>query len=102
MTGPDYLHVIDGLTMAQRRVLGAVAINQDGGHHPLSLKGLQGLGLIESYPERLGGHPPRTVTRWRVPIHVHMAWCAWCAESPGERRKRKTAKRLVEARRSGA
>lgn len=72
------------LPKKQRDVLGHICINQDGGHHQATLAALEKRGLIASYDEERGGHPPMTVKRWGVPIDVHMAWCEWCSEQPDE------------------
>lgn len=67
------------LTPAQQRAAGNVAINLDGGESPRVLARLVELGVVESYPENRGGHPPLTVTRYRMPLAVHLAWCEWCS-----------------------
>lgn len=76
----------DALSPAQQRVAGNVALNQDQGHSPRVLARLVELGVIEACEERLGGHPPLIVTRYRMPLGVHVAWCAWCSRQyPDER-----------------
>lgn len=69
-----------GLTANQRRVFEAIAINEDGGHHPKTLRVLLNRGLIvaaEELDQR--GWPPLMITRYHVPLPIHMKWCAWCA-----------------------
>lgn len=69
----------------QRDVLGMIAINQDGGHHPATLRALEKCGLIESYTETQSDHiGVFHITRYRVPFPVHMAWCAWCSTQVDE------------------
>lgn len=74
------MYDFDALSAAQQRVAGNVAINLDLGHPPRVLARLVELGLIEPYEERQGGHPPLTVTRYRMPLAVHLAWCEWCTK----------------------
>lgn len=75
----------DALTKAQQRVLGLVALNEDGGCHPVPLAALCKKGLIEEYTETLRGTFPVQIKRYRMPIHVHIQWCAWCAASFDEK-----------------
>jgi hypothetical protein len=70
-----------GLTGAQERVLGLIAMNEDGGHHPKVLAALVKRGLIEEYEETLGGGLPMRIKRYRMPLHVHIQWCQWCSDS---------------------
>lgn len=74
----------DALTPAQQRAAGNVAINLDSGESPRVLARLEQLGVIESYSENHGGHPPLTVTRYRMPLAVHLAWCEWCTRTLDE------------------
>lgn len=83
---PVTLATFDRLPARQRDVLGLVAIGQDGGHHPATLRALERRGLIVGYREhrRLDGLP-LLVQRWEVPIPVHVVWCAWCSiHAPAE------------------
>ncbi len=73
---------MDALTEAQRTVLGNIAIGFDGGHDPRTLLALAERGLIVGYRQTLPGRPPVEVTRWEVPIGVHIAWAEWCAAQP--------------------
>ena len=41
------------LTPAQQRVLGEIAVNQDGGHPPTTLRALERRGFIEPHDEYL-------------------------------------------------
>lgn len=74
---------MDALTLAQRDVLGQIAIGQDGGHHPRTLAALAEQCLIVGY-ETVEGHPPLHVVRWEVPVHIHIQWAAWCANQSDE------------------
>ena len=73
---------IDKLTDAQKDALGRIAINEDKGINPKVANTLIQLGYVESFEEKLRGFPPVVITRYRVPLHAHMAWCKWCAEQP--------------------
>lgn len=75
---------MDALTERQRFVLGNIAIGLDGGHHPRTLVALAEKGLIVGHRETLPGHPPVEVTRWEVPVDVHIQWAEWCAAQPDE------------------
>jgi hypothetical protein len=75
----------DKLTVSQRRVLGCIAIGQDGMHHPRVLAKLESLGLIYSYDETLpptkSCRLPMTIKRWDIAsIAIHMEWCEWCSK----------------------
>lgn len=74
------LKAIKSLRPNQRHVLDCIAIGQDGGHHPATLKKLVDLGLIVEERQRSGAF---VVTRYGMPIHVHIVWCEWCAEEDG-------------------
>lgn len=69
----------DSLTRAQRRTLGLIAINQDGGHHPKVLKALMDKGLIVESTVTLPGRFPVKIKRYGMDIGAHIAWCEWCA-----------------------
>jgi len=70
------------LTPRQRDVLGLIAVGQDGGHSRAILTSLERRGLIVPYTEQRS--PLLRITRWEVPVHIHIQWCAWCAEQPDE------------------
>jgi hypothetical protein len=72
---------IAALTERQRDVLGFIAINEDAGHHPATLRALVRKGLIEEREQRLPGPGlPVYVKRYMTPTAAHVAWCAWCSE----------------------
>jgi len=72
----------DSLTAKQREVLGFIAINEDGGHHPRVLESLVKKGLIvERVEKRSGG---LGVKRYSVPIPVHVQWCEYCSINVGD------------------
>ncbi len=73
---------MDRLGERQRDVFGQICIGQDQGHNPRTLAALAQKGLIKGYRETLSGHPPVVVTRWEVPIAVHVDWAEWCARQP--------------------
>lgn len=75
---------MDALTERQRFILGQIAIGFDGGHHPQMLRFLAERGLIVGRTVRMGGTPAVDVTRWEVPLDVHIQWAAWCAQQPDE------------------
>jgi hypothetical protein len=72
------------LTARQRDVLSAVAINQDGGHPRGTLEALERKGLIERREVPVTGLPHLTITRWEVPLPVHIQWAAWCSRQVAE------------------
>lgn len=74
MTEPNF----DALTETQQRVLGEIAINQDGGHPLKTIKELLINGLIEKYKESSTGRF-LTIIRYRVPLPIHIRWCEWCS-----------------------
>jgi hypothetical protein len=78
-----YKALFDTLNDKQRTVLGMIAINQDGGHHPATLKCLEDLGLIEPYNDEflISRFGIMKVKRYLVPLPVHINWCEWCAEN---------------------
>lgn len=75
----------EGLTKRQTEVLSLCAINEDGGHPRKVLESLAKKGYLEAYEEahrdRLGAF---TITRYRVPLDVHIRWCFWCSENAPE------------------
>jgi hypothetical protein len=75
---------MDALTEPQRTVLGNIAIGVDGGHNPRTLAALAERGLIVGYRQTTPGFPPVEVTRWEMPIGVHIQWAEWCAAQPDE------------------
>ena len=79
-TSAEAYALITALKPRQRDVLGCIAMNDDGGHHPRTLQVLEAKELIESYSDILPGRFSVKVTRYRVPIHVHLAYCQWASE----------------------
>jgi hypothetical protein len=81
---PAAAHFMDELTPRQRDVFGLIAIGQDVGHHPRTLEALASRGLIEERREAVGRDRFGAVeiTRWEVPLPVHIAWAEWCAAQP--------------------
>jgi hypothetical protein len=77
---PDIYGLIDGLTPAQERALGLIAIGLDGCLHPKPVAALLAKGLIEESTETLPGRFPVKVKRYEVPLHVHVVWCQWCSD----------------------
>jgi len=75
---------IGALTESQRAVLGNIAIGFDGGHDLRVLFALAERGLIVGFRQTLPGFPPVEVTRWEMPIGVHIQWAQWCADQPDE------------------
>lgn len=49
--------------------------------HPRTVKKLIERGLMDAVESvEMGGPFRMTVMEYRVPLHVHMAYCAWCAK----------------------
>ena len=73
---------LEKLTRAQLRTFALIAMNQDRGVPPETAAVLLEHGLIEAYEGVRPSWPgPVTVTRYRVPLPVHVEWCRICAES---------------------
>jgi hypothetical protein len=85
---PDQITVstFDPLSRRQKATLCDIAFGGDGGRqHPKTLESLARLGLIEPYADVIDDPNPRLrvrVTKYRMPIHVHIPFCAWCATQP--------------------
>lgn len=77
-----------GLTEAQERVLGLIAMGMDGLHHRGTTRALEKRGLIVSRIEETATRIGLVrVRRWSVPLPIHMEWCEWCAtdsQEPGQ------------------
>lgn len=84
MTQQEFNRTMRSLTVAQKRVLGCVAINQDQFHHPKVLKALEDRGLILGHDRVLGGGVPVRVREYHVPQPLHMFWCAYCARGKAD------------------
>jgi len=85
MTDTEIRKAIRGLTPMQTEAFVNICIGLDGGWHPRTTESLERKGLIESYKVQQGFAMglSMTVTRYQVAsIHVHMVWCAMCAEAP--------------------
>ena len=74
------------LTPAQKVVLGDIAIGDDFGHPSRVIAALIKKGLIEAEETKVYGHgnspiarTPVIVTRYYVPLPVHIAWAEWCS-----------------------
>lgn len=79
--------VIQKLTANQHDVLSAIAIGEDGGHSLRTLHSLVAKGLIEAHQQIWMGNGhgvidrvPMVVTRYTMPIFVHIAWCQYWSE----------------------
>lgn len=70
------------LTKRQLEVFERIATNQDEGHPLKTLESLHKKGLIEWRDEIWKDKIPVVVKRYFVPMHVHIAWCQWCATLP--------------------
>lgn len=69
-----------GVTPAQQRVLGLVAMGEDGGHPPQTLEALERKGLLVGQNQTTPGRASVRIRRYHVPLPVHAEWCAWRAE----------------------
>ena len=67
------------LIQAQFAVFEQIATGGDAGHHPATLKALVQKNMIIEIEEKLGGVMPLVITRYEVPLRVHIEWCRWCA-----------------------
>ena len=80
-TGPP---AFDGLSELQTDALCNVAFGGNGGGlRRQTLKSLEDRGLIERVVERSReGNLIFAITKWEMPLPVHIAFCAWCATQP--------------------
>lgn len=73
------------MTKTQLRVFEQIAINNDLGHNPRTVHSLHKRGYIESYrqpfTDQLG---TSYITRYKVPLSIHIDWCEWCEANPDE------------------
>lgn len=85
---PLTVETIGALPDALQDALGFAAIGQDGWAKKGALRQLERRGLVQSYEEILRGDPtsssvidrmPIRITRYAVPVHVHIVWSAWCS-----------------------
>ena len=80
----DFADTIKKLTKAQLRTLESIAIGLDHRVHPKCAATLLRLGLITAEQQIVPSWPtPATITRYSMPISVHMAWCSWCSDRFG-------------------
>lgn len=68
---------MDALTVRQQEILSMIAVGDDLGHTRIILLGLERKGLIVGHKVKVGG---LLVTRWEVPVHIHIQWAQWCTE----------------------
>lgn len=74
--------LISELSEEEREVLGQIAMNMDSGHDPVIVEKLVNLLLVESDEDSfLRNTFGVAVRRYYTPLHVHLAWCAWCAKN---------------------
>ncbi|HEV2508619.1 hypothetical protein [Bosea sp. (in: a-proteobacteria)] len=81
-------HPCAGLSKRAHEVFEQIAIGNDlAGHHPRILDTLVFRALIERSEEQVAGpfaNTTMTISRYCVPLPVHMAWCSWCNENAGD------------------
>jgi hypothetical protein len=81
-TADNFATIARGLTRAQLRTFGNIAIGFDLGWHPKVLAALVAAHLIVAIDESWSWFkdvlPAMNVTRYGVPLPIHIAWCAWC------------------------
>lgn len=73
--------MFDALSEPQRHALGCIAMGQDHGIAEGTLQALLRRMLIEEEHVPLRSDPRIFVTRYYVPIPIHMAWCQWCSDN---------------------
>ncbi len=71
-----------GCTGVQVEAFERIATGDDRGHAPATLAALERRGLITMHEAVLPGEFALRVRLPVVPVSVHFAWCAWCAEQP--------------------
>ncbi|MCY4497727.1 MULTISPECIES: hypothetical protein [unclassified Methylobacterium] len=69
-----------GCTRIQIEAFERIATGADQGHAPATLAALERRGLIKLQETILPGDFVVWVKVPVVPLSVHHAWCAWCAE----------------------
>ena len=65
----------EGLNSTQQELFERIAIGDDTGVNPRTVKTLIQRGLVEQYEQRDGIY---IWHHYRVPVAVHLRWCAWC------------------------
>ena len=65
----------ENLTKAQDELFGRIAIGDDTCVNDRTVQALIDKGLVERYDQVDGMF---TWHRYRVPVAVHVRWCAWC------------------------
>lgn len=74
--------IAKGCTRAQIEAFERIATGDDQSHAPATLAALERRGLIALHERGLPGELAVRVKVPVVPLPVHYAWCAWCAEQP--------------------
>lgn len=73
------------MTDAQLRVFEQIAANKDLGHNIRTVDALLRKGYIEKYWQRpVGRFTGLYITRYKVPLSIHIDWCEWCGEQMDE------------------
>lgn len=79
------IRAMRGLKGRAREVLDRIAVGDDSYVHSVTARGLIKKGLIEGYQQiDRQGALSFSINRYRMPIHVHAAWCALCAREVEE------------------
>ena len=76
-------HPATGMSKRQRAAFERIAINDDRRVHPATALALKLKGLIEFRTEIVGRDcfGLIEITRYEVPLPIHMKWCQWCSEN---------------------
>lgn len=90
----EIAEAIKQLTKAQLNAFERIAIGLDFGVHPKTVGVLLRLGLVEAEAETRPSWPtPVTITRYYVPLPVHIEWCSLCSDRV-DKREAKRRKRV--------
>lgn len=75
-------HPCKGMTKAQRETFERIAINERPTCQWSTIEALLDAGVIERGEDdvRRDAMGIFKIPNFRVPIHVHAQWCAWCSE----------------------
>lgn len=78
-------HPCKGMSKAQRRAFELIAVNQSPSCKWDTIEELLRAGVIqqdvsETRRDAMGVY---TIPHFYVPLPVHMQWCEWCSEQPG-------------------
>lgn len=79
----NWTKIFNSMTVAQREAACRIGFGEDQvGTADVTLKFLEKKGILESSQSILPGRLPVRITKYYMPIHVHINFCEWLAEQP--------------------